>query len=55
MARQTVVVLLIVVMVALIIGVDILVFRHHFWARLLANAGIVLIFAACYLRFVKGT
>ncbi len=46
-------ILSIVLMVALIVGVDFLVFRHHFWARLLVNIGIVLIFAAIYLRFLK--
>jgi hypothetical protein len=40
-------------MVALIVGLDILVFRHQFWERLLVNAGIVLVFGAFYLRFLK--
>lgn len=35
----------------IVVGVDILFFRHHVWARLLANVGIVLVFAAFYLRF----
>jgi len=35
-----------------IIGVDVLFFRHHTWARLMANIGIVLIFAAFALRFL---
>jgi hypothetical protein len=38
-------------MVALIVGVDIAFFRYRFWERLMANVGIVLIFAAFYLRF----
>jgi len=38
-------------MVALIVALDILVFKGHFWARLLANIGIVLVFGAFYLRF----
>lgn len=41
-------------MVAVVIGVDVLFFRHQFWARLMANVGIVLVFAAFYLRFLKG-
>jgi predicted cobalt transporter CbtA len=41
----------IVALVATVVGVDILVFRHNAWARLLANVGIVLVFAAFYLRF----
>jgi hypothetical protein len=40
-------------MVALVVGVDIMFFRHLFWARLLVNVGIVLVFLAFYLRFLK--
>ncbi|HEX7042379.1 MAG TPA: hypothetical protein VF189_03955 [Patescibacteria group bacterium] len=40
-------------MVAIIIAVDILFFRNHFWERLIVNMGIVLVFAAFYLRFLK--
>lgn len=43
----------IVAMIALIFGVDFLFFKDHFWARLLVNIGIVLVFAAFYLRFLK--
>lgn len=43
----------IVLLVVVVVGVDVLFFRHHFWARLLSNIGIVLIFAAVYLRFIK--
>jgi hypothetical protein len=39
-------------MVAIIVGVDVLFFRHHFWPRLLVNVGIVLVFAAFYVRFL---
>jgi hypothetical protein len=39
----------VVAFVATVVGVDILIFRHHVWARLLANIGIVLVFAAFYL------
>ena len=38
-------------LVVTVVGVDILIFRHNAWARLLANVGIVLVFAAFYLRF----
>ncbi|HVW10519.1 MAG TPA: hypothetical protein VHC90_18150 [Bryobacteraceae bacterium] len=37
----------------IIVGVDFLFFRNAFRERLMANIGIVLIFAAFYLRFVK--
>lgn len=39
-------------MAAVVVGVDVLVFRHHFWERLAANVGIVLVFAAFYFRYV---
>lgn len=39
-------------MVVVVVGVDILFFRHHFWERLSANVGIVLVFAAFYFRFL---
>ena len=32
---------------------DILFFRHYFWLRLIVNVGIVLVFGAFYLRFLK--
>jgi predicted cobalt transporter CbtA len=53
MGRQAAVVLYVLAMVAVVIGVDVLFFRHHFWARLLVNVGIVLVFAAVYLRFLR--
>jgi hypothetical protein len=40
-------------MIAIIVGVDVLFFRHLFWARLMVNVGIVLVFGAFYLRFLK--
>jgi hypothetical protein len=40
-------------MIAVIVGVDILFFRNRFWERLLVNVGIVLVFAAFYLRFLR--
>ena len=41
----------VVALVTIVVGVDVLFFRHNVWARLLANVGIVLVFAAFYLRF----
>ena len=38
-------------MVAVIVGVDFAFFRGRFWERLMANVGIVLVFAAFYFRF----
>ena len=40
-----------VAMVAVIVGVDLVFFRNRFWERLMANIGIVLVFAAFYFRF----
>jgi hypothetical protein len=40
-------------MVAVIIAVDLLFFKNHFWERLIVNIGIVLVFVACYFRFLK--
>ena len=53
MGRPAVTVLYVLVLVAVVVGVDVLFFRHHFWARLLVNVGIVLVFGAFYLRFLK--
>jgi uncharacterized membrane protein len=47
------VVLYAVVMIAVVIGLDVLFFKNRFWERLMANIGIVLVFAAFYLRFLK--
>ncbi len=53
MARPIIAVPYVVGMIALIIIVDVLIFRNHFWERLIVNIGIVLVFAAFYLRFFK--
>lgn len=48
-------VLYVIAMAAVIVGVDIAFFRHRMWLweRLMANIGIVLVFAAFYLRFMR--
>ena len=53
MGRQAAVVLYVLAMVAVVVGVDVLFFRNRFWERLIANVGIVLVFVAFYLRFLK--
>ena len=53
MGKQATVVLYVLALVAVVVGVDILFFKHHFWARLLVNIGIVLVFGAFYWRFLK--
>ena len=44
-------------MVAVVVGVDLLFFRHRswFWERLAANVGIVLLFGAFYFRFLASS
>ena len=53
MGRQAAVVLYVLALVVVVVGVDVLFFRHHFWERLLVNVGLVLVFGAFYLRFLK--
>jgi hypothetical protein len=48
--RHVAIALYVVALVVVIVGVDVLFFRHQVWARLMANVGIVLVFAAFYLR-----
>jgi hypothetical protein len=51
--RQVAVALYVMAMVAVIVGVDFAFFRNRFWERLMANIGVVLVFAAFYLRFLR--
>ena len=53
MGRQAAVVLYVLALVAVVVGVDVLFFRNRFWGRLMANVGIILLFGAFYLRFLK--
>ena len=53
MARQITVALYVAAMVALIIATDLAFFRNRVWERLMVNIGIVLVFAAFYLRFFR--
>jgi len=53
MGSKATVVLYVVLMPAVIVAVDLLFFRNHFWERLTVNIGIVLVFAAFYFRFLK--
>ena len=53
MHRKPYVVLFVVAMIAIIVGVDVLFFKTRFWDRLLVNIGIVMVFAAFGLRFLK--
>ena len=53
MTKNMSVVLYIVVLIAVVVSVDLLFFKNQFWERLIVNIGIVLVFAAFYLRFLK--
>ena len=53
MAKALITVPYVVAMIAVIVAVDVLIFKDHFWERLIANIGIVLVFAAFYLRFLN--
>ncbi len=46
-------VLYVLTLVAVVVGVDVLFFKNQFWERLIVNVGIVLVFVAFYLRFLK--
>jgi hypothetical protein len=50
---KAVVVVYVLAMIVVVVAVDVLIFRNQFWQRLMSNAGIVLVFAAFYLRFLK--
>lgn len=54
MPRNIQAVVYVLVLIAVVVSVDLLFFKNRFWERLLVNIGVVLIFAAFYLRFLKG-
>ena len=53
MGKQITIVLYAAAMIAVVVGVDIAFFRNRFTERLIANIGIVLLFGAFYLRFLR--
>jgi hypothetical protein len=55
MGKQAGALLYVLAMVAVVVGADVVFFRNHLWQRLIANVGIVLVFAAFYLRFLNGS
>lgn len=55
MSKQIIAGLYVLAMVGVIVGVDVAFFRDRFWARLMANIGIVFLFAAFYMRFIGRT
>ena len=53
MGRTAAIVFYVLALITVVVGVDILFFRHQFWERLIVNVGIVLVFGAFYFRFLK--
>lgn len=53
MTRNASAVLYVVALIAVVVSVDLVFFKNRFWERLIVNIGIVLVFAAFYLRFLK--
>ena len=53
MPKNTYAAFYVLVMVAVVVSVDVLFFENRFWARLMVNIGIVLVFVAFYFRFLK--
>jgi len=50
---RTHVVIFVLVLVAVIVGLDVLFLRERFWLRLIVNIGVVVVFAAVYFRFLR--
>ena len=55
MTRTLSVALYIIAMIAVVVVVDVLFFKHRTWVweRLMVNVGIVLVFFAFYSRFIR--
>jgi hypothetical protein len=53
MERHVIIAIYVVLWIAVIVSVDVLFFKGYFWERVIVNIGIVLVFIAFYLRFMK--
>ena len=53
MGRQAGIVLYVLALIAVVVVVDVLFLKHHFWPRLLVNIGIVLVFGLIYVLVLK--
>lgn len=53
MARPIIAVSYVLATIVGIITLDALIFRNHFWERLIVDVGIVLAFAGFYLLFLQ--
>ena len=52
MGSTAVGVLYVAAMAAVVVAVDVLLFRGHVWERLAANVGIVVVFLVFYFKFM---
>jgi uncharacterized membrane protein YdjX (TVP38/TMEM64 family) len=52
-ASKTAVVLYVLALIIVVVGMDVLFLRHHTLERLIANVGIVLVFVAFFLAFLR--
>ena len=52
MNKNAITVVYVLAMVATVVAVDILFFRHRFWGRLIANIIIVLVYVVLYVAFM---
>jgi hypothetical protein len=57
MAKPALNVVYVIAMMAVVVALDVLFFRNRtwFWERLAANVGVVLVFGACYFRFLRSS
>ena len=53
MSKNFIAIAYVLVMVALIVGVDFAYLRDHLWLRLAVNVGFVLLFACGYFLFIR--
>lgn len=53
MGKNVTIIIYVLAMVATVVIADILFFRHRLRERLIANIGIVLVYVAFYLAFLK--
>ncbi len=53
MGTHAITVFYILLLIGVVVAVDVLFFKNQFWQRLMVNIGIVLVFLAFYLRFLR--
>jgi len=51
--RPVTIAVYVLALTSVVVAMDVLFFRQRFWERLMANIGVVLLFAAFFLRFAK--